>query len=945
MSIHPEITGAGDTIDQLVYLPGVPVSGNNTTIVGDERGTSRYFYALLSSKLFYRFDTHTGSWQQLPSCPSYASDGSSMMYDPTNDRVWVAGFSGNTTKWWGYYDVETGAWTEKSSVGIPLVIGASSSSTNSGSSTLTGTFSAYNALGDDSIYFVTGNSIDLVLYKYTIATDTWESITAPIPDWHNYSRGLHWLHGGDTDKLVLHRGASGHLFVYSISGNSWTITSGVLPSAASGSCTMYDPTSNSLRFAYLRTNKIFNYALATGEVVFVGQMHPLTQLSDQAKRLVLSVSPSGARYLYYGVFSLQIITRLRINAEVDMAIEPYGLGDVVPQIVRMADQPYALDNTSRSNIHISDPRGTDRYVYSYVSTTRALYRFDTYTNGWQALATNTMASADNASTGVFDVDNNAIWIFGSTSSGSTIFFSKYDIATNTWSAKSVAGLPAIVGGGISPIVHTATALGGNGDLIYVYGYGSTVMFSQYSISANAWAALSTTPGTAPNGCLMVWDYANDANSILFWRGNINTLWQYNITGNTWTQLTSPYSAFGNSSSCAYDPTKKRVLIVYNATNQMVYYDTVLDKYFPAHDWSSQLGAAAVVGSKLVYVKTAAGAEYLYFNPAMLRSWLRTRINLEDGVSIPAYGLGDYISQVEALAPGLSTAMVGNGTYFANDLRHTDRYIYASGNYSVIYRYDTITDAFQLFAYLGFSLGDTQSLLFDPDRNYRWCFGAGSGATPVGFRCLDLSTGIVTVKSVVGIPAPTYGFNSPLAGCFQSYNPLGDGDSLYLICRASGNIDTMFRYTISTDTWTSLGATGFVAGYTSQLVWLHGGDTDKLLMTYGSSVKLYSISANTYSVPILIQGNVFPGGSQGGGTAYDSETNSLHAIVEYLQQLGSKYDIANSIVYPANPLIPNFTMVTQCGNRMCIVKTASAKYIYYYTKKTNTLYRTRIGYGE
>jgi len=209
-------------------------------------GEERYIYWLIGygNSTFYRYDTWTDSWNQLasaPVAPSSSGYGSAMVFDPSKQRIYAV--FGNSTGF-AYYDIKANYWVSCAT----LTGGAASTSP-----VLVHTCTDLHAAGnDDYIYYNRGDAADVNLYRYSISTNTWTTLTSHLGSGNHLGAGAgaYWLFGEDPDKIMFLRGQGTRTAViYSISAGA---VSGIQylqncgGTINTGSVHAYEPTTHEL---------------------------------------------------------------------------------------------------------------------------------------------------------------------------------------------------------------------------------------------------------------------------------------------------------------------------------------------------------------------------------------------------------------------------------------------------------------------------------------------------------------------------------------------------------------------------------------------------------------------------------------------------------------------------------------------------------------------------
>jgi hypothetical protein len=154
----------------------------------------------------------------------------------------------------------------------------------------------------------------------------------------------------------------------------------------------------------------------------------------------------------------------------------------------------------------------------------------------------------------YDPSRSVYWYVGHDSSYN-MYFGYYTPSTDAYTVLSTSGV-VLAAANYSIIGHPCTTYNttfGNDDLIYMYqAYTSTYHgFYSYSVANNVWTQLNdngqmstSTPNT------MIW-YPSLSNTIIVNPGGSSTLWQYNISGNSWStmSLTLPEASSSTTVFC------------------------------------------------------------------------------------------------------------------------------------------------------------------------------------------------------------------------------------------------------------------------------------------------------------------------------------------------------------------------------------------------------------
>jgi hypothetical protein len=217
---------------------------------------------------------------------------------------------------------------------------------------------------------------------------------------------------------------------------------------------------------------------------------------------------------------------------------------------------------------------------------------------------------------VYDPSRNGIWLFAPLSSSPYCAFAFYDIATNTWTSKSVPSGLAAQWGTDASLTHTCPVYNtlGNDDYIYLIGNNSSTWY-RYSVSADSWTTMSTAlPDVAGAGCALVWTWGFNPDRIYYLKGGgSSSIYYYSISANAFSSDISyqpKFETFSTGTVVAYD-TSNCIYIVKDTTHRIYAYILSKDILEPAGKIPYSSGTA-IVGDGLLYVKLDDGSKYLYY---------------------------------------------------------------------------------------------------------------------------------------------------------------------------------------------------------------------------------------------------------------------------------------------------------------------------------------------
>ncbi len=280
---------------------------------------------------------------------------------------------------------------------------------------------------------------------------------------------------------------------------------------------------------------------------------------------------------------------------------------------------------------VNDKRGTNRYIYLLITVT-SFWRYDTYANTYQQLANPPGGTVGAGTALIFDPSQGTagrIWALISNGTAAPTW-QYYDVATNTWTSRSVTNLPATFGTDAA-LSHTCSTYNaaGNDDYIYLIGNSATV-FYRYSISGNSWIATLTAVTAAPGaGCALLWTPGWNTDRIVCIRGSATaTIYYYSILNNNWTAITyvPATETFTTGSMVAQKGmTSDEIFIQKDATLRIFRLDLTDGTLVPVATEFLIATSTAIVGDRFLYVKETNGIEFLYLGLHTSVNFLRTAL--------------------------------------------------------------------------------------------------------------------------------------------------------------------------------------------------------------------------------------------------------------------------------------------------------------------------------
>ncbi|OGK21474.1 hypothetical protein A3C23_05065 [Candidatus Roizmanbacteria bacterium RIFCSPHIGHO2_02_FULL_37_13b] len=496
--------------------------------------------------------------------------------------------------------------------------------------------------------------------------------------------------------------------------------------------------------------------------------------------------------------------------------------------------------------------------------TQTFYKLDLATSTWTALANTPATMGTTGAAGiamVFDGTDN-IYV---TRGGATTAFYKYTISTNTWSTGLAQPELTITSGAAMTMVGT--------DSIYLLRGGSNMEFLQYTISTNTWSNMTSAPWGPSTGTGMVYD---GTNTIYVMWGSSTAFARYTVSTNSWsTDLPlAPYPNGASANDLIYDGNGNLYFFTYYNYQLSVDERHYIWKYnISSRKWSSidvstdlalVYGGIGFDGSRYVYliqgypITTEAGTRAIYRFDLTTNKFLPETPPLQIDRNF-VNSDGEYYYY-----------MPYTGTSLAYDNNDNVYYI-QGGAYSYTNKYQISTKKWSMIEPIP-CIYYSGGLAWAGNYLYAAC----GGTTKYFFRYNPVSryweqradTPDTIVASGQGL--------------------VYDGsDSMYLLRGNGGTI--LYKYTISTDAWTTESSTipGTIGNSYGASITYDGSGA--LYIIRGNSLGgfyKYNIGTQTWSTLSSAPGRVY----NGAGAIYFE--GKIYATFANLTQKFYVYDVAS-----------------------------------------------------
>lgn len=506
---------------------------------------------------FESYDVERTTWQTLASVPIGCGTGSVIVTDGVR---YIYHIAGGGTGSFNRYDIATDTWSKLAT----MITQVSDTSSAVYARSVTNTEYVYLFRGASSASF----------WRYNISQNTWDSM-APFPTTGSVTYGIS-VAWDESESLYALASNSGEFKRYNIALNTWThIGTGSGMGSTRASIDYVNGTLHGVRVHFNgEYTSAFKYTIATN--TWENLASPPSPGND--RDWMLPIAYDGARYFYtlMGTEDWREIYRYDTIAETwngtsllpattstDFVHTPIFNGtDKIfytgGQGYSSNDRIYTYDLTTKTATRTGSQFGTTTgwkgvYVGGYVYglsrwDMNDFQRYDPVNDDWVVLAT----APYNSHYGSEIIDGGDGYLY--VSFGNRSNFSRYNIATNTWSG--LASLPSgafLQGGGITRIGRTIYALRGN----------SSGDMNRYNMDTNVWSTVAVLPGGSVNhGSFIVGDTLRYVYVGVSMRvAEPTRMYRFDTTNDSWLRLADLPAETNVEASAFYDTNNDRLYVM------------------------------------------------------------------------------------------------------------------------------------------------------------------------------------------------------------------------------------------------------------------------------------------------------------------------------------------------------------------------------------------------
>ncbi|HRH23501.1 MAG TPA: fibronectin type III domain-containing protein [Candidatus Magasanikbacteria bacterium] len=438
-----------------------------------------------------------------------------------------------------------------------------------------------------------------------------------------------------------------------------------------------------------------------------------------------------------------------------------------------------------------------------------------------------------------------IYVFeGSLSTG----FYKYSISSNTWTA--LAPVPATLYDGDAVIRN------GSDDEIYVFRAISG-NFYRYSISGNSWTALSSAPGSGGAGTQMIRNGADD-DIYLLRAGGQTSFYRYSISGNSWATLTAVPGTVGAGAQMIRNSSDNDIYVL-RGNSQTSFYRYSIS----GNSWTTLTVVPGTVGVGAQMIRNSSDNDIYVLRGGGQTSFYRYSIS------------GNSWSTLTAV-PG---AVAEGGDILRNGADN-DIYVMQGNFTSNFYRYSISGNSWSTLTAVPESISYGAQMIRNGADDDIYVFGASFGDKLHRYSVSGNSWISSTQSNLTDVPGAV--------GLGAQMIRNGADDDIYVL--RGGSTSTFYKYSISTNSWTTLASAPGTIGVGAQMI-RNGSDNDIYVLRGNSQTSFYrySISGNSWTTLTVLPGVV----DDGGAMIRNGSDNDIYVIAGGATTTFYRYSISGN----------------------------------------------------
>lgn len=480
-------------------------------------------------------------------------------------------------------------------------------------------------------------------------------------------------------------------------------------------------------------------------------------------------------------------------------------------------------------------------------------------------------------------------------------FSRYSISSNVWT--DITDLP--------DLVYSGASIQTDGTYLYIMRGASTTDFWRYNPSTSNWSTLTAPPATISTGADLIFDNSTGTSYLYTPRGaNTTTFYRYDITATTWSTMSAApatlndngnitkrgdyiYVLRGSNTNSFYKyristdtwstitntpQTNRYVGVTYNASEDNIYVFRGNSTY---EWWKFDADTEQFLGPSDLPVTPGTGADLIYSG------------------SLIYYRRGNNNSAFYSYNPSNDTwtALTSSSVNFNDDNKGIaaggNLYYFRGSGTTEFYRYNISGNSWTSMAAAPATVNYGASLAYPGSGDYIY---ATRGGLTTSFWRYSISGNTWSDASAADLLADNEsGYGARL---------VSDGTNIYAI---TGNgIARILKYTVATDSWTSLNSVPFSPYYGTDAVY-YNGKIYAISGYYKTTLWEYTISTNTWrALPDYAGYYAYDIGSYNGGSIASNGSGTLYQIsgqniTRMLTYSISSYNYPSSGTWTSAPL--------------------------------------------